>query len=1215
MDSKTSKFEKIFKSAYSLENFKEFVTEFFKDINWVLGEQRKDYWNWSEFSVFVEGYTHIGSYTDTEQNEISIFAVEMKKGQNIDKARSIQRNFAKKLIESNNAQAAIVAFYSADYCEKWRLSFVKLDYEFAAGKLKSKLTPAKRYSYLVGKGEPCHTAQQRLLAILQNDTKNPTLSEIEEAFSVEKITKEFFEQYKNKYIELKEHLENNDDFMEEAQKHNFTSEQFAKKLMGQIAFLYFVQKKGWLGVNALPKNITAKQYKDLFYAMPSSRRYVVENVYKTISENEYRLLGTEVEKLNDEEEELLAKYSKGEDWGTGPRDFMRKLFDNCSKNNKNYFDDYLEPLFYKALNESRGENAYYTRLHCKVPFLNGGLFEPLDNYDWDNNQFDIDNEMFSNIEEKGEWNATGILDIFDRYNFTMNEDEPLEKEVAVDPEMLGKIFENLLDVKDRKSKGAFYTPREIVHYMCQESLVNYLVNETGLNYDDLKDFILYGEFMKDEDTSRETKQNIGDMLISKNILDGSFEEKNKVRYLIPTVNRLIDIDNALANIKVCDPAVGSGAFPLGMINEIVKARTNITEYLALMDSNPQNRLIMHKGTRDPYRLKLDTIKNSIYAVDIEASAVDITKLRLWLSLVVDAETDPTADEYSLFEATRNPKPLPNLDCNIRCGNSLIDEINGVKLIKETALFGDSTYQTAIGQNVYENILTELFAAQDKLFSEKDHNEKELLKNKIAKIKDHLIMENVKGTVAEAKYQSTKNNASLPYFVWQLEFAKVFKDKGGFDVVIGNPPYIKIQNIPSNEAKILKNNYEVSKGKFDIYILFIELSFKLMKKRGISSFIQPHRFLNVEYASSLRQYLINKRGLSKFIHFGDNQIFETATTYTGVFFYQNNSANIEYALATSKNLNVCNFKIKEYSLLGSIWNFNLDKNNSFLDKIYSQKTNLLQIFEGVYQGIITMGDDIFILNGNIEGNEFYGYSNALKQNIKIEKSLLKPVLKGEDIKRYLQPKCKSYVIYPHIINSKNKTVPLDENDFELSYPLTYKYLENFKQVLIEKKIKYKTNPTYWYSLHRSREIDILNSNKIITPQLQNYPNFAIDTESNYPDAGGYCLIIKKEHKNNLNYYYGILNSNLFWNFIKSTSTVFNNGYYYFKTAYLTPFKFPLNPNIEKQDLIKNLVDQILSAKQTDTHADTSALEAEIDKIVYELYGLTDEEIKIVEESVK
>lgn len=186
---------------------------------------------------------------------------------------------------------------------------------------------------------------------------------------------------------------------------------------------------------------------------------------------------------------------------------MRKIFDGCIDAGKNFFDDYLEPLFYTGLNKNRGENGFYAPLHRRIPFLNGGLFEQLDNYEWENNNFNIPNELFSNKAEKGR-DADGILDIFDRYNFTMNEDEPMEREVAIDPEMLGKVFENLLDVTDRKSKGAFYTPREIVHYMCQETLINHLVIKTGIPEADIRDFILYGDLMKDEDTTKDAREEI-----------------------------------------------------------------------------------------------------------------------------------------------------------------------------------------------------------------------------------------------------------------------------------------------------------------------------------------------------------------------------------------------------------------------------------------------------------------------------------------------------------------------------------------------------------------------------------------------------------------------------------------------------------------------------------------------------------------------------------
>ena len=819
MDARKQFFKDTLEKPFEISQFTKFTTEFFNNLDIVRPDKFvNDSKKWSEFSYHIEGYYHIANFSGEDRAKIAVFAVELKSHKTVENARSMQRNFVKKLMDAAGIDGAIAAFYTKGE-GKWRLSFIRLDYEFAKGKITEKLTPAKRYSYLVGELEPCHTAEERLYPIFMDDHANPTLDQIEEAFSVEKVTKAFFENYRKKYIELKEHLESNEDFMHEAERLNFTSEQFSKKLMGQLAFLYFIQKKGWLGVNAFPETLTQKQYNDALYFKGKITKEIIPAVYRQTGEDQYtRISGKTIEEYEVSKQEVLAAALKGQSWGTGPRDFLRKMYENCQKKNLNFFDDYLEPLFYEALNEQRGDIGYYSKLKCKVPFLNGGLFEPLDNYDWNHNDFDIPNEMFSNIDLKGKENADGILDIFDRYNFTMNEDEPLEKEVAVDPEMLGKIFENLLDVKDRKSKGAFYTPREIVHYMCQESLANHISNETGISYDAIKDFIVYGEFMKDQDTNVNARNGDSELFISTEILD----IKNNI-------NRLKDVDDALANIRVADPAVGSGAFPLGMLSEIVRARKNITEYMVHLmfdysdthtakeyeKKQKRNGLAsimskqMYEGTRHPLNLKYHTIKNSIFAVDIDPSAVDITKLRLWLSLVVDQETDENAVDDGMHAVTRNPRPLPNLDCNIRCGNSLIDELDGAKLINESDLFGNRDYQISVGQNQYDLLLSRLFEAQDRLFYEKNHSEKEQIKRSIRSIIDNIVLLNLGEGINPAiveKYNEVKNQPSPPFFLWQLEFARVFKEKGGFDVVIGNPPYVKVQNIDQNQVSILKRKY-------------------------------------------------------------------------------------------------------------------------------------------------------------------------------------------------------------------------------------------------------------------------------------------------------------------------------------------------------------------------------------------------------------------------
>lgn len=860
MNRKSEIFERVLTSPFDNDTFVGFVKEFLNDIQLIA----PDVYNkeCSNFSFYVDGYSHIGNYISDDNDKIAVFSVCLNKGDAVQRARGMQRNFVKTLIEKGGCAAAIVAFYTGEDKSKWRLSFIRLDYEFSKGKITEKLTPAKRYSYLVGGNdkyrEPCHTAKQRLYPIFMEDNANPGIDDLEEAFSVEKVTNEFFNLYKEKYIELKEYLESNEDFMNEAAYRNFTSEQFAKKLMGQIVFLYFIQKKGWLGVEAIPVTLTEKQYKNAFFARGTKSREIVPKVYAQQADGTYRIVFKELQALSDEDEETLAGIVKGKPWGTGPKDFMRKIFDGCIDSGKNYFDDYLEPLFYMGLNKNRGENGFYAPLHRRIPFLNGGLFEQLDNYEWENNNFNIPNELFSNAATKGR-DADGILDIFDRYNFTMNEDEPMEREVAIDPEMLGKVFENLLDVKDRKSKGAFYTPREIVHYMCQETLINHLVTKTELPEEDIRDFVLYGDLMKDEDTTKSAREGNKEMLISPRIFD-----------LSSGTNRLKELDDILANVKVADLAVGSGAFPLGMLNEIVKARETLSAYMAIGMNNFQKKSF-YAYDRKPYELKVNTIKNCIFACDIEPSAVDIAKLRLWLSIVIDDEIAENAGNGEFNEHTK-PRQLPNLDCNIICGNSLIDEFEGFPLITESVLLHNESEnrQQNIFQSSVDGLISKLIELQDKLFFIKDHNEKEETKQEIQKIYDDIILEQIQGNPDVVEdYYNTQSMSSKPFILWQLYFPRVFRDNGGFDIVIGNPPYGLLNKKQNQNESIKANKFEINYykqsdiykpakgGMLNIFRLFICKSYDVLHKDGHLSLIFPMAFMCDLSSAKLREFVLKE----------------------------------------------------------------------------------------------------------------------------------------------------------------------------------------------------------------------------------------------------------------------------------------------------------------------------------------------------------------------
>ena len=858
-----NKIESILHSSYHTKNYVDFIREIFPGVRIVAPDKfNKEY---SNFSSHIEGYLHVGTFQTPDKKKILIMAVQQRKAGYVENARSTQRSFAKKLIENGNADAALIAFYT-DGDSKWRLSLVRLDYEMKIenGRLKTaeNLTPAKRYSYLVGQDEPCHTAISRFERFISDSAAlpaHPTLDDLEEAFSVEKVTDEFFQLYCEKFHQLREQLESIEDFCIEAEQHNFTSAQFAKKLMGQIVFLYFLQKKGWLGVKAWPDKLTEKEYKNAYYARGSKSRELIPIVYRPAGDGTYRVSAAALQSISDADEEVLAQCVKGNPWGSGPRDFMRKLFNVAVQRKQNFYSELLEPLFYDALNRNRGEQGYCPALHCRIPFLSGGLFEPIDGYDWEHNEFSIPNEVFSNESTKGKRDADGILDIFDRYNFTMSEDEPMEREVAIDPEMLGKVFENLLEVKDRKSKGAFYTPREIVHYMCQESLINYLTNKMGVSEDAIRDFILYGDYMKDEDTNKEKRQRNGGMLISEELYklnpDGSV-----------AVNRLIEVDKALQDVRVADPAVGSGAFPLGMLNEIVRARQNISAYLAIAMKSYDVRM-MYMMERSPHSLKYETIRNCIFAADIDPSAVDIAQLRLWLALVIDDEINPEA--HNELEGHRNPRPLPNLECNILCGNSLIDEFEGIRLIKESNLLGSSEYPLDMDSARFDTIVQKLIAAQDALFRCDDPMKKIQLKEEIESLRDILILAQLEGCPQAFldKYHDSKQLASKPYVLWQLDFARVFREKGGFDIVIGNPPYGLLNKKQNQNTSIKATEYELSYyknnplyrpakgGMINIFRLFICKSFDLLKKNGHTSLIFPMAFMCDLSAYALRDYVL------------------------------------------------------------------------------------------------------------------------------------------------------------------------------------------------------------------------------------------------------------------------------------------------------------------------------------------------------------------------
>lgn len=1161
MNNVVNKIETILKSSYDTKNYVDLIREIFPNVSIVSPNKfRKEFTN---FSSHIEGSVHVGNYKTPDKKNIIIMAVQLKNVGYVENSRSTQRSYAKKLIENANADAAFIAFYTEGE-PKWRLSFVRLDYEMKIenGHLKTKenLTPAKRYSYLVGENEPCHTAISRFERFIKDSTaepESPTLDDLENAFSVEKVTDEFFRLYCEKYHQLREKLEENEDFCIEAEQHNFTSAQFAKKLMGQIVFLYFLQKKGWLGVGAWPNTLTEKEYKNAFYARGAKSRELIPMVYRPVGDGTYRISGAGLNAINDEDEAVLAMCVKGKPWGSGPHNFMRKLFEIAEKKNQNFFDDLLEPLFYDALNVNRGEQGYCPALHCRIPFLSGGLFEPMDGYDWEHNNFDIPNEVFSNAASKGR-EADGILDIFDRYNFTMSEDEPMEREVAIDPEMLGKVFENLLEVNDRKSKGAFYTPREIVHYMCQESLINYLTNTLQIEEEVIREFILYGDFMKDEDTVKERRQGNCGMYISENLY--KLDANGKV-----VVNRLKDMDEALKNVRVADPAVGSGAFPLGMLNEIIRARQNISAYMAIT-MNAYDTRMMYQMDRSPHNLKYETIKNCIFAADIEPSAVDIAQLRLWLSLVIDDEINPNAQ--SALDGHKNPLPLPNLESNILCGNSLIDEFEGTRLIKESDLFGDSTYQLDLNHSRFESIVRTLIQKQNELFRCDNTEKKKQLKDEIESLRDMVIMSQLEGCAPDKiqRYHESKQMASKPFVLWQLDFARVFREKGGFDIVIGNPPYVDSEEMTRSmpeQRELYTQKYSCAKGNWDLFVLFIEKGMDLLAANTTISYIVPNKLISAPYTETLRKKMAKNR-VVEIRDYSNVNVFKEAAVYPVVFRVEISNSR------TPVKMNV----MDGMELIGNQNTISPEKFYADInwDKYFNTSAEALNIIDKMTKFPVL--SSIADVNGAATVGEAYLVKEFMYDDDKNDDSVMKFINTG-GIDKY-----KSFYGIEYIRYLKGKYM----------YPVVK--IADLNNMSVKR-----------FNESKSKKIIIGGMNKVLE---------CFYDDGNYLAGKSTTIVYNNQY---LKVITAVLNSTLmsfyyttFYNSMSLASGFYRIGAPQIKAL---PIAMP-----DDNDIIGNLEDLVDEAQKLlkslqESDREVQNVLKQIDNIVYKLYGLTDSEIACVE----
>lgn len=1053
----------------------------------------------------VRQYKRLGKYTDPAGLHVEVLVVKLKRETALDRARTMQRNFIAWYLNGGRGgvlrDAALVAFH-ADELEDWRFSFVRMDYrtaqdETGAVRIEKELTPARRSSFLVGPNEPNHTAQQQLVPLLEDDVHNPTLDAIEQAFTIESVTREFFSRYRDLFLRLREEI---DSLLTEHPRaaadfaaKKISTADFAKKLLGQIVFLYFLQKKGWLGVQ-----------KDGGGALMP--------------------------------------------WGSGPRHFLRRLFNRDIVPYDNFFNDLLEPLFYEALAIDRGEEAYYSPFRCRIPFLNGGLFEPIGGYSWEQTDILISNNTFAEI-----------FGIFDLYNFTVREDEPLEKEVAVDPEMLGKVFENLLEVKDRKSKGAYYTPREIVHYMCQESLIRYLdtVLNTRIGFECFSSpqSALFGpEEMAQPGRQVELMAPCGEPVIPREHLDlfirlGDFSRQNDLRvtgsgretpsysFELPETIRVNAhrLDDALANIKICDPAIGSGAFPVGMLHEIVRARETLTIYL---------------GTAQPrtvYDFKRHAIQQSIYGVDIDTGAVEIAKLRLWLSLVVDE------DDFNTI------KPLPNLDYKIVCGDSL---------------------QKVVRNVLNDHLFKELEGLKQRFFDEINPRQKKEEKARITEL------------IADL----TNNDE---HFDYEIYYSEVFHQKGGFDVVIANPPYVRQEAIKEIKPTLKKQFGDFYCGTADLYTYFYKRGLEILKPSGHLCFIAPNKFMRAGYGKNTRKLLAGEAKPKVVIDFGDLPIFD-ATTYPSILLIekkQPTAADRAFAATFTdaaqlgrleETLGQIGFDMPITALKPDGWNLERPDVLALMEKLRSTGTPLGKYVEGrFYRGVLTGLNEAFVID------------EATRQRLIAEDpksaELIKPWLRGKDIRKWKAEWAGLHVIFTR------RGVDIDK------YPAIKHHLAQFRQDLEPKKAENdkrgrKPGPYQWFEIQDNiAYYHEFEKPKIMYPDIAQHSKFLLDENGAFSSNTTYFIPTSEM------WFLGLLNSKLMWWFYGSITSTIRGGFVRYFSQYMEQLPIA-NASDSQQAAIVERVQTILAASDS---PDVQRLEAEIDELVYQLYGLTPEEIALVE----
>ena len=1011
-------------------NYKEVIESRYNRQNWqqllhdIFGSKIK-FWNRPSVvttsSPFAKQALWLGTITLSDEQTIAVYEVELSESVDIERNR---RGIRDMLLTAwrNNGNAGAFMFCYRKNESVLRFSYVSEAWKFADdGSYQKESTDTRRFTYLLGEGHRSRTAIQQFEKLRDSQL---SLKDLTKAFSVEAVSDMFFDGYKKQYENIIFYI--------------------TGKRMVKVASKWEERLEGQ------PCQYIMRQFSHFPNPEKSIRDYVKKLMGRLVFLQFLQKKGWLGVGVHDE-------------WGNGDPEFIQNLFASC--NDKDHFiDNVLEPLF-NDLNTEEGKKLPQYR----TPYLNGGLFE----------REAADETDFPLLAQY----MQSLLDFFASYNFTIDENDPDDAEVGVDPEMLGRIFENLLE--DNKDKGAFYTPKEIVSYMCRESLIAYL--QTGI---------------EDETTKEAIRQ---------------FVTTHQIQEHLPE-----NIDQLLKDVKICDPAIGSGAFPMGLLKELFLCRTAL------------EGISQHQAAE----IKKHIIQQNVYGVDIERGAVDIARLRFWLSLIVDEET---------------PQALPNLDFKIMQGNSLLEQYKGVDLSRVTKsqeATNDFSQQSVDGDLFANAELPEMLRDMlSEYYDCTDHKEKLALRARIvSNVKQQLYEQRINVDLGELDLSG--NNQ---FFLWHTWFHDVFS-KGGFDIVIGNPPYVLIQTLKNEELEnTYKRKYSVASYKIDLFHLFIEHGYNILKKDGVLTYINPTTYLTNNYTQPLRDLILKKTSVLGIINISDDVFDASVNTGIEILLKKEPESSTLLCYYNAEFVD-SSFLINLISAAKQIDYLETEKH--IIQPIYSDDAN--RIAQKIEQQTDVLKNHATVNFGmQLRNRKFFENDVVVSYDAKSLTAYHRKCLTGKDIFNY-------YSVWQHRYCFFNEEA--------------------------------RCGGCWTESVHNAK-------NKIVIRQVGSTPVCGIDTEGLAVLNSAFMIVCKDYDPFGV---LGIINSKLMRFYWSQRFEDKRKTFPKIKGSYLE-----LLPILPPSNTIIRLAKTIVKAKKGNPAIDTAETESKIDYLVYHLYDLTYDEILVVD----